>query len=249
MTDEWKTTVEIFVASATGAGIIVFIDWIVKYYLYKKKNFREAISIQIALNQMLSVSLQIRQSYNQKRAGYLKYYLDEKIPGEPNKLWLKFRHIDFPPWMNTFNVINSDWDFTQFLTGKENKVRDILNYLIPVRLGYESLMSIIKDRNEMLWRANQKLEKFNEDSSNSKNFEYSDDNLTKIIGQIADIRLRDMTDKYIETLGNVITDCYSSFNVLSEYINENFCHYSPLTLRISDAMNSVLNEALEKNKK
>ncbi|HEX4068965.1 MAG TPA: hypothetical protein VHX42_02605 [Candidatus Babeliales bacterium] len=147
---EWGKMLETLIAAGAGAAAVVFIDWMVKFYLYKKRNFQEAISIQLALHQMLVVSLQIRQFYNDKEEYLLKLYSQEKLPGEPKESWLKFRHIDFPAYMNTFDVIKSDWDFTQFLTGKENKVRSVLKHLIPIKLGYQSLIFIIKERNGVM---------------------------------------------------------------------------------------------------
>lgn len=246
---EWGKMLETLIAAGAGAAVVVVIDWLVKYYLYKKKNFQEAISIQLALHQMLGVSLQIRQFYNNQEKHFSQYYSQEKISGSPNEVWLKFRHIDFSGYMNTFDVIKNDWDFTQFLTGKNNKVRDVLDYLVPIRLGYESLLVIIRERNSLLQQAHLAIERKQTELNAKDNFFYANDNLANILGQPINIKLREMTTKYIETLNNVITDSKKSFDVLSEYINENFCHYEPLSLKIPADMKFLLAQVIENDRK
>src|SRR5579862_9570827 len=103
---------ETLIAAGAGAAVVVVIDWLVKYCLYKKKNFQEAISIQLALHQMLVVSLQIRKFYDDRKGYFLKFYSQETF-NNPEQVWLNFRHIDFSPFMNTFDIVSLDWGFTQ----------------------------------------------------------------------------------------------------------------------------------------
>lgn len=245
---EWGKMLETLIAAGAGAAVVVVIDWLVKYYLYKKRNFQEAISIQLALHQMLVVSLQIRKFYDDKKEYFLKFYSQEKF-NDTEQVWLKFRHVDFSPFMNTFDVIRLNWDFTQFLADKENDTRKVLKYLIPAKLGYQSLMSIIKERNELLWYVQQKIELARNANGVPSNFEYVNGNLRKVIGLPIDEKLRGMTDKYIETVDYMIVDCNKAFNILSEYVNKNFCHYVPLTLSISDDMKKLLGDATEAESK
>lgn len=246
---EWERMLEILIAAGVGAAAVVFIDWMVKYFLYKKRNFQEAISIQLALHQMLMASLQIRQFYNEKEKYFLNLYSQLKVSNTPTEAWLTFRHVDFPIYMNTFDIVKSDWDFTQFLTGKENKIRDVLKHLIPIKLGYQSLLFIIKERNNLLRQAHQEIEKRQVELKAGDNFFYANGVLVSIIGQLMNIRLQDTTNILIRTLDNVIVDSNKSFLVLSEYMDRNFCHYVPLNLSISADMKALLDQLIEDDKK
>ena len=126
---------------------------------------------------------------------------------------------------NLFYRTSSLYGFVQALY--KNKVRKILKYLIPANLGYQSLMSIIKERNKLLWDVHRKFELARNPSLGS-NFEYADDNLKKIISLPINEKIKAMTDKYVETVDYMIVECNKAFNALSTYINENFCHSSPL---------------------
>lgn len=45
---DWGRILETLIAAFSGAFAVVLIDWIVKYYSYKKKNFQESLSIQLS---------------------------------------------------------------------------------------------------------------------------------------------------------------------------------------------------------
>ncbi|HEX4045745.1 MAG TPA: hypothetical protein VHZ76_08790, partial [Gammaproteobacteria bacterium] len=245
----WGKMLETLIAAGAGAAAVVFIDWMVKYYIHKKKNFQEAISIQLALHQILAISLQIRQFYNEKEKYFLNLYSQIKVANNPAEAWLTFRHVDFPIYMNTFDIVKSDWDFTQFLTGKENKIRDVLKHLIPIKLGYQSLLFIIKERNDLLRQVHQEIEKRQVELKEGDNFFYANGVLVSIIGQLMNIRLQDTTKILVGTLDSVIVDSNKSFCVLSEYINKNFCWYVPLSLSISTEMKLVLDQIIEEDNK
>lgn len=245
---EWGRMLETLIAAGAGAAAVVFIDWMVKFYLYKKRNFKEAISIQLALHQMLVRSLEIRKLYNDVKTESQKNYEQKKL-NDPENVWCNFRHIDFPEYLNTFDVIKFDWDFTQFLSHKEDETRNILRYLIPAKLGYQSLMSIIKKRNEWLWRALQKIELVRSANEVANNFEYINDNLRKAIGLPVNEKLRGITDLYIEKIDEVIIGCSEAFSALSKYIHEHFCHSMPYSLDISDDLKQILSQVVDSENK
>jgi hypothetical protein len=246
---DWERIIETAIAAFMGAGAVVFIDGIVKYYLYKKKNFQEAISIQLALHQMLVVCLKIQEFYTNKKEYFIKIYSQEKFD-KPEQVWLNFRHIDLPPYMHIFHI-SLDWDFTQFLSRRENKIRNTLKDLLPAKSSYESLIFIIKERNELLWFVHQIIEQIRNTNGNGivNNFEYIKDNLTKVIGLPRNKKLKGITDKYIETIDSTIIDCNKAFNILSTYISESFPCSTPLTLNIPNNLKKLLDEVVSSNDK
>lgn len=241
---EWERILETFVGAGAGAGVIVSIDYLIRYYLENKKNFHDAISIQVALNQMLSISLQIRQFNDKKKAFFLNLYSD--ISNDPNFLWSNFRHIDLPSFLNTFDVIKSDWNFTQFLTKNDNNVRNILKRLIPIKLGFESIMYMCELRNNMLLNAQPHIDK---KQIELKSEFYRDGVLEKCISISDNIRLQSVTNEYIEKIDQVIYDCNDAFNVLSKYISENFRNYEPLILSIHNNLKVLLDQVNEDESK
>lgn len=162
------------------------------------------------------------------------------------EVWFQFRHIDLPEWTNTFDVIYFDWDLDQFLTRRASWKRNVLYNLIPIRLGYQSLMYIVNERNVLLQQAHQTIEHEKDIRQvRSDLYTYQNTNLESMISVPRDIRLREITDKYIEVLDQIIFDANKTFNILSKYIAKTFCLHTPLTLNVPTKLKQTLAEVIQ----
>jgi hypothetical protein len=231
----------------TAALIVLAFECLIRFFLYKKHNFQEAIRIQIALNQMLGISLQMRNFYDVRRNNFLQFYSRIQL-NNLERIWANFRHVDLAEWKNTFDVICFDWDLTQFLTGRESCGRHVLTHIIPIKLGFQSLLNVVEQRNKLLDDIHPVINAVAND--HGEIFIYQNNNLEQIIGQSNNIKLRDITNHYIQTLAAVIVDCDKAFKVMTSYINAHFCCYEPLTLKIAPNLDNVFKQVIneEKNK-
>ena len=140
--------------SAAGAAVVVMIANRKKARENKTKNFNIAISIQIALSQMLNnVLLPLY-----KRGEESKKSLQEKFPlHNPQELWEEFKFIALPTLYNFHSFIELNWDLSQFLSIKASGTRQLLNYIIPARAGYTHINSLINLRNDLCNEAYKKI--------------------------------------------------------------------------------------------
>jgi len=238
MAMDWNTVLATLTGSLSGAGVVVLVDCAVKHHLNKIRNFREAISIQLALHQMLLVSLQMRKFCDdcmQSRIGFYKKLMRD---ANPNDLWARFRYIDLPEYMYTFAITNLDWNFTQFLSKNEGAPRDTVRSLITAKLGFESLITILDKRNRLLGEVHSIVYRISK--SDGEGAVYTNDNLAHSIGEPTNSRLISLTNEYVDKIIKVIEDCYKGFDALSRYINHKYCHYSPLKLDIRPDLNEIL---------
>lgn len=240
-----NTLMEYLAPGITAAIVVLAIECLIRFYLYKKHNFQEAIRIQVALNQMLGISLQMRNFYDERRAFFLQFY-SELQQANPENTWTNFRHIDLAEWNNTFDVICFDWDLTQFLTGRESCSRHVLTHIIPIKLGFQSLINVAEQRNKLLDGIHPVINAAA--NEHGEMFIYQNNNLEQIIGQPNNIKLRDITNHYIQTSDAVIVDCDKAFKSMTSYINACFCCYEPLTLRISPNLENVLKQVINEDK-
>lgn len=104
---EWQTIIETAIGSASGAAIILLIS----YFIGKRRrDFNDAILMQLDLHQMLGVSLKVKNDY---KTGQI--------------------------YNESIKIISSIWMLTQFLTYHRGKTRSIVKCLFDAKLSYQKL--------------------------------------------------------------------------------------------------------------
>lgn len=235
-----------FFGSAGGAGIIIFIDYMLKHKEHKKNEFTTAISIQLSLNLMLSDLLAHKSLNKQYQLEYKKYYRRIKI--DPEITWENFRHIYLKRIDRTFNVIDQNWDFSQFLSYKKKDLkRKILSELIRAKACYQHLTNLNNHRNKRINKMLNKIESFNNKEKINDVYLYEDNNAKKIIGEKLFEELKSITDDFFKDFNPAVLQIEKTFNNLSEYIEKKFNRYSALDLTLSDDYKKELDEINKKS--
>ena len=223
--------------SAAGAAVIVCIDHILQNKQKIKDNFQEAVSIQLSVNMMLNIILQLYIDYTDKKERFSGVYSKE--------IWEKFKFIDFRTLEIGHPFINLNWDFKQFLS-EETQKRKYLEHLITARECYQKINEILIFRNSIFDKVHELLEKYKKDNNSKNNFEYENDNISKIVGEKFKIELESATTIYVNLLEPTIESLHTAFIELSKYITNSFKGYKPLILSIpADEMKSALNEVIK----
>jgi hypothetical protein len=239
MTPNLWIVLDTFAGSAAGAAAIVFIDWLIKKHQATVKNFHTAISIQIALNQTLSLLLQFYKDYEECKNNFLNFYNLKLTTTNPTELWGKFRHIDLRRFNQTYTFIELNWDFSQFLSKKVNGRRKLLEFLITARAAYQHINNVLKIRNALCDRLYQCLS-LNKEIEKNETYLYRNNHAHQIIGDELFIELQSATNEYLKSLPDSIKSTYNAFNEMSKYIDTAFCSYAPLELSISNELKNIL---------
>lgn len=238
-----STVVGTIAGSITGGGLVLFFDYRRKDKEIRQENFNEAISIQLALQQMLNVSLYMAMNHNDCRTNTLSFYKQLNYQNVDN-MWIRFRCIDLHKFYNTYLYIDLDWDLKQFLSDKVGFKRDLLRGLINARALYQHINSLLEMRNPLFDKASELTS--NCMIFNPKLFENmrENENLLKILPVKLYAELESVTVEYIQSLPKSIHTIYNAFNQTSVYIQSEFSNSQPLDLSIPDELKNLFNEII-----
>lgn len=225
-----------FIGSTVGAGVVVLIDWLIKERNEKLRYFRESISIQLALNQMLNVLLELYNDYEiSKKDFFLSHIETMKLELK----WTQYRHILLRKFNQTYSYIELDWDLSQFLSiNKSNFREDILRALIPARAGYVHINILLQHKNSYLEKAQQRLDGY---------MEWSDADAEKIIGTKLFIELKSITDQYYTSLLQSIKSIDSALQKIINYVHQTYPNHEPLELFLTKEQKIALEQVFQIN--
>lgn len=238
----WSNLWVAFFGSSAGAGVIVFFDFMIRRYNKKVNNFNSAISVQLSLNLMLIELLQYKDLDEESKNDSLKYC---KNSSDPEGFWRDHRHTLLERKLSTYDIIDLNWDFTQYLSRNTHGARKMLKDLIPARACYQCVLSLIQKRNVIYDKLiqNHKFtgEVINEKyiSRDDKDFEANEKRLL--------LELKSVTDLYFDRFDGMVIAIYDAFNKMSQYIDKEFPGYDPLELEVSKDKMEIL-EKMSKDK-
>lgn len=232
--------------SAGGAAIIVIIDRVIKHKENKMNEFKTAISIQLSLNLMLSDLLAHKLLNEQYEHENKEYY--RSVRKDPDTTWQNFRHIDLKRIDRTFDLVDQDWNFSQFLSKKKtDHQRTILGDLIRAKACYQHLTNLSNHRNKRINKMLNIIESFKNKEGIDDIYLYENNNAKKIIGEKLFEELKSITDDFFKDFNPAVQQIHNTFNNLSEYIKKSFYGYSPLGLTLYKSYQKELDEINKKS--
>jgi hypothetical protein len=232
-----------FIGTFTGAAVIVYFDVRRRTRQSIQKNFKSALSIQLALNQMLNVALQMYHDYDLCKINCLHLYQNLKYQ-DPRTMWDKFKNIDLRKFYQTYTYIDLNWDLKQFLSHTTDDKRHLLSYLIQSRAIYQHINSILEIRNSFFDKASQLVSNYSKSYPELAYKIYEHENLLEILGIKLHSELKSITDEYIRSILDGTQIIYNAFEIISKYINIEFSPCQPLELQTPENIKKILDKLI-----
>jgi hypothetical protein len=228
--------------AASGAGIVLYLSYLIEKRRLNDKNFKNLLSVQIALHGMLVTILQVFKDYKECKSQSLKDFTDELglDLNTTKNMWKKYRVIQIRRFNQTNTNIDLNWNLRQFFRKSEGGDRKSMRLILTARGCYQHFNSVLAIRNDLLDKTLHSIE-----ISKIKDSEiFKNERLIKEIGDKVYIELKSATDQYIKSMYSAIKSIYEAYMASEKYVENSFPNSHSYALQLSSELQDNLNEIL-----